>query len=232
MITAEFTTGQIRPIECVKEGWAVIKDDYWTMFAISIVGALIGGMSLYVLIGSMICGIFRCYLNKIDGVEVRFDDLWSGFKYFWQSLPLTIVVVVPIVIYIFAAFLTIYLPLLIVAVGGSRVQEGEVFAALGIAFLIDVIIAVLMVCLHSLVIFSFPLVVDRGMASWAAIKLSARAVLKNLGGVGGMIAVNFLLVLAGELAFCVGIYLVVPVITVANLIAYRKVFPRAAAPSI
>jgi uncharacterized membrane protein len=57
-------------------------------------------------------------------------------------------------------------------------------------------------------------------------KLSARAALKNKGGIAGMIAVNFVLVLAGELAFCVGLYLVIPVITAANIVAYRNVFPR------
>jgi len=222
----EFTTGQIRPIECVKQGWAVIKDDYWLLFGLSITGAFIGGLSFYVLIGAMICGIFRCYLKKIDGHPVKFDDLWSGFSYFWKSLPLTLIVVIPIVVYLVAAFTTVYLPILMVAVGGSKVQENELFTAIGVAFAIDLVIAIVMICLHSLVIFSFPLLVDRDLSSWAAIKLSARAVLKNLGGVGGMIGMNFLLVLCGELAFCVGIYLVIPIVTVANLMAYRQVFPR------
>src|SRR6476659_7488180 len=102
----EFTTGQIRPIECVKQGWTVIKDDYWLLFGLSITGAFIGGLSFYVLIGAMICGIFRSYLKKIDGQPVKFDDLWSGFSYFWKSLPLTLIVVIPIVVYLVAAFTT------------------------------------------------------------------------------------------------------------------------------
>jgi uncharacterized membrane protein len=51
-------------------------------------------------------------------------------------------------------------------------------------------------------------------------------VLKNLGGVGGLIVVNFALILAGELAFCIGIYLVIPIVTATQVVAYRKVFPR------
>ena len=31
MQNTEFTTGQIRPIECVKEAWALIKDEYWLL---------------------------------------------------------------------------------------------------------------------------------------------------------------------------------------------------------
>ncbi len=87
-----------------------------------------------------------------------------------------------------------------------------------------------MVCVHSLLIFSFPLIIDRNLSSWEAIKLSARASLKNIGGIGGMIAVNLGLAIAGYLAFCIGLYLVIPIITAANVLAYRKVFPRISPP--
>jgi len=68
-------------IECVKEAWELIK------MSIGYVGgvdrrALIGAVSMYVLIGAMVCGIFRCYLKKIDGGPVKFDELFEGFKYF------------------------------------------------------------------------------------------------------------------------------------------------------
>ena len=226
MQNEQFTTGQIRPIECVKEAWALIKDEYWTLFAISIVGAMLAGISLYVLIGPMVCGILGCYLKKIDGGPVKFDDLWIGFKYFWPSLLVTIVVVVPIIVYLVAAMSTIYLPIIMKAVGGSRVSDDELLAAIGVALVVDLMVAVIMVCLHSLVIFSFPLIVDRGISSWPAIKLSARAALKNIGGVAGIIGVNFVLGIVGYLAFCVGLYLLIPLITATNIVAYRKVFPR------
>jgi uncharacterized membrane protein len=90
---------------------------------------------------------------------------------------------------------------------------------------VDVVVALVMVCFHSLLIFCFPLIVDRGLSSWDSIKLSARATFKNLGGIGGMIGLNFLMALAGLLLFCVGIYLVIPLLTASNLVAYRKVFP-------
>lgn len=228
MQNLEFTRGRIRPIECVREAWELIKDDYWLMFAISIVGAMIGGISMYVLIGSMICGIFICYLKKIDGGKVVFDDLWKGFGFFWPSLLLTIVIVVPMVIWMVIMFATLYLPIITAAVMGNKADGGAIMATFAVGFVIDIILAIVMICIHSLMIFAFPLLVDRQLSSWEAMKLSARAALKNIGGIGGMIVVNFGLALAGELAFCVGLYLVIPIITAANLVAYRKVFPRQA----
>lgn len=226
MQTEEFRTGVIKPVECVREAWELIKDEYWILFAVSIVGAMIGGISLYVLIGSMICGIFGCYLKKIDGGHVVFDDLWKGFKFFWPSLLVTIAFVVPIVFFVTVMFVTIYLPIITAAVMGDKANEGAILGTVAVGFAVDIIIAVVMICIHSLLVFSFPLIVDRGLSSWDAMKLSARAVLKNIGGIGGMIAVNFVMVLAGELAFCVGLYLVIPIITATNLVAYRKVFPK------
>jgi hypothetical protein len=226
MQNLEFTKGQIRPIECVQEAWAIIKSDYWLLFAVSIVGALIGGVSMYILIGAMICGIFGVYLRKIDGGPVVFDDLWKGFGFFWPSLLVTVVIVVPMVIWMLVMFATIYLPIITAAVMGSKADGSAIMATFAVGFVIDIVLALVMICIHSLLIFAFPLLVDRGLSSWEAMKLSARAALKNVGGIAGMIGVNFLLALAGEMAFCVGIYLVIPIMTAANLVAYRKVFPR------
>jgi hypothetical protein len=226
MQNLEFKRGQIRPIECVKEAWELIKDEYWTLFAISLVGALIGGVSIYVLIGAMVCGIFYCYLKKIDGGKVVFDDLWIGFKYFWPSLGLTLAVVVPIVVWIVIMFVTIYLPLITAAVMGNKANETAIMGAFVVGFAVDLVVALIMVCIHSLLIFAFPLIVDRGLSSWEAMKLSARAALKNIGGIGGLIGVNFVMALLGELACGIGLYLMIPILTATSVVAYRKVFPK------
>ncbi|MBK7705180.1 MAG: hypothetical protein IPJ30_05225 [Acidobacteria bacterium] len=67
MNQSEFQVGVIRPIECVKEAFELIKADYWLLFAVTLVGALIGGMTMYILLGAMMCGMFYCYLERIDG---------------------------------------------------------------------------------------------------------------------------------------------------------------------
>jgi len=226
MTEREFTVGQIRPVECVKEGFALIRDEYWVLLAVSVVGAMIAAVSLYILIGAMVCGIFVCYLRKIDGGRVKFEDLFSGFGYFWSSLLVAILIVVPIVVWALVLFTTLYLPLLMKAVGGNNVSDDELLTTFFVVFVIDMIVALVMVCFHSLLIFCFPLIVDRGLSSWDSIKLSARATMKNLAGIGGIIGLNFLMLLAGELVLCVGVYLVLPLITASHLVAYRKVFPK------
>lgn len=232
MQATEFNVGVIKPIECVKEAWELIKPDYWLLFAVTIVGALIGAFSLYVLIGAMICGIMYCYLRRIDGYPVRFEDLWKGFSFFWPSLPVAILIVGPMLIWIFVLMFTIYMPIVMAAVMGDRLSGGEVLATMGGVILVDVIVAIVMICFHTLLMFAFPLVVDRGLTGFSPVQISARAVLKNLGGVCGLIGVNFLLTLAGELACGVGLYLVIPLMMATNLVAYRKVFPAMHSPNL
>lgn len=225
MQNVEFNAGAIKPIECVQEAWELIKPDYWMLFAISLVGALIAGISLYVLIGAMVCGIFYCYLKRIDGGRVQFEDLWIGFKFFWPSLLVAAAIFVPMVVWIVFMFVSLYLPLIMAAVMGQKGNEPLVLGSFVAALAVDLVIALVMICIHTLLMFSFPLIVDRGMTSWEAMKLSARAVLKNLGGVGGLIAVNFGLFLIGYAACGIGLYFVIPVMTASNIVAYRKVFP-------
>ncbi|MBX7060788.1 MAG: hypothetical protein K1X52_03960 [Pyrinomonadaceae bacterium] len=224
----QFTTGQIRPIDCVKEGFRLIKQDYWLLFAITIIGAFIAGFSLYVLAGPMVCGMMLAYFRVFDGGRADFDDLWKGFDYFGKSIPVVIAVVLPIVIYIVAAFITLYLPIVLMAVSGGKISPDEILPAFFIGIIVDVVIALIMVTIHSFLIFAFPLVADRGLSGWEAMKLSARATLKNMAGVAGLIAVNIALSIAGYLAFCVGVYLVIPILMATNLAAYRQVFPRSA----
>jgi len=222
MQNTEFLTGRIRAVECFKEGWELIKDEYWILFAISLVGALIGGITMYILFGAMVCGIFYAYLRKVDGGRVNFDDLWKGFSWWAPGLVVTLFIMGPM----FAVYLIMYLPFLLAIVMGSNLSQDELFGLLAGAFVIDLFVIVVMVCAHTLLIFTFPLIVDRNLGAFKAMGTSARAVLKNLGGVVGLLLVNFGIVLLGQLALCVGVYFVIPILIAGNIVAYRRIFPN------
>jgi hypothetical protein len=218
----EFRRGVVRPIECIKEGFEIIRSDYWLLFAIWLVGGIIGSVTLLIAAGAMTCGTVYCYLKKIDGEPVSFDDLWKGLQWFLPGLIVMLVIVVPMVV----IYLVLYLPIIMSAVMGSRMSETELLSMLLAALVIDLVLIVIMVCAHTLLIFTFPLIVDRGMGAVRAMTTSARAVWANLGGVAGLYGVMFLMMLAGQLALCVGTYFVIPIIIAGNVVAYRKVFPR------
>ena len=221
MQNPEILTGRIKPVECFKEGWELIKDEYWLLFALTLVGALIGGATMYILFGAMICGVFYAYLRKIDGGRVVFDDLWKGFNWWAPGLVVTLFIVVPMI----AVYLILYLPFMMAVVMGSNLSQDELFGLLAGAAVIDFIVIVVMVCVHTLLMFSFPLIVDQNLGAFKAMGTSARAVLKNIGGVAGLLLLNFGIVLVGQMALCVGVYFVIPIVMAGNIVAYRKIFP-------
>jgi hypothetical protein len=221
MSDIQFNTGVIRPVDCFKEGWEHIKSDFWLLFGITLVGGLIGGASMLILAGGMYCGIFYCYLKKIDGGQVTFDDLWKGFNWWVPGLAVAAVIFVPII----AEYFFVYISLVGAIVAGANLGGSEMFGLIVGAMVIHVIILFVMVCFHTLLVFAFPLVADRGLGPIMAIKTSARAVWNNLSGVVGIILCGMGLIFVGYLAFCVGVYFTIPIIIAGNLVAYRKLFP-------
>ena len=222
MLRGEFQTGVIKPIEIYKESWELIKDQYWLIFAITLVGMLIGGAVPIVLIGPMICGIYICLFQKIEGRQVVFESLFEGFSYFVPSLIVAIVIMVPI----FLLLITVYIPMIGMAIAGPKMKESEMIPFLIGTLIFDLIMAVIMVCFHTLLMFAFPLIVDRKLSGLQAMKVSAKAVWDNLAGVAGLFGVGFLVGIVGYMALCVGIYLVIPLIFASNAVAFRKIFPR------
>src|SRR5689334_20239997 len=94
----DFRVGVIKPVECIKEGWALIRDQYWLFFGISIVGMLIGGAVPIVLLGPMMAGIFLSLFQRQRSQPVEFGLLFKGFDLFVQTLIVTAIKVIPIII--------------------------------------------------------------------------------------------------------------------------------------
>ncbi|HMS40271.1 MAG TPA: hypothetical protein PKE69_08600 [Pyrinomonadaceae bacterium] len=226
MSEIQFNKGVIRPVECYKEAWELIKNRFWLLLALVIVGGFIGAASMYILLGAMVCGIFYCYLRVIDRKDFKFEDLFKGFGFWLPGLIVAIFFVVPM----FVLYALIYIPPLIAITTNPNITQEELLTIIGASFVVDAIFMVFMVCLHTLLMFSFPLIVDKNLSAFAAMKTSAKAVWANLSGVAGLWGLGFLLSLAGILVFCIGIYLAVPLMIGANMLAYRKVFP--ASPNV
>lgn len=229
----EFRAGVIRPVECFQEGWELIKNRYWLFFGITIVGVFIGVVVPFgLLLGAMFCGIYYCLLKQMNGQTIEFAELFKGFDYFLPGLIVTLFVSVPVIVLSLGMNLAA-IPMQFAV--DSAIKRGEDPMKIMLPFFavlasIALIFALLLACAHALIMFAYPLIVERRLAGMEAFKLSARAVWANLGGAVGLILVQFLLGFIGFLACYVGLFLVMPVNFAAVLIAYRKVFPFSEAP--
>ena len=72
--------------------------------------------------------------------------------------------------------------------------------------------------------FIYPLIVDRKLGGFQAVKLSVRAVFGNFFGVIGLTILGCLILAAGSILFCIGALFVAPFVYAAWAVAYGRVF--------
>jgi len=231
MTNEGFESGVVKPVECMQEGWQLIKDDFWRIFAITLVGMLIGGLIPFGIgIGAMFCGIYFVLLKKMNGENYEFGDLFKGFSFFVPGLIVSLVVVIPAIIsgiFIYGTMIAFFISSVD---SRGRVDENVMYGMFGTLFVEAVIVALIMSCLHALVMFAYPLIAERNLSGIEAFKLSVKSVMANLAGVVGIILVEFVMGFGAYLLtffiFGLGVYLVMPIMFAGVLVAYKKVFPN------
>ena len=224
----EFRKASIRPVECLKEGYALIKDQYWLFLGIVVVGLLIGGAVPVVIIGPMMCGIYMCLLQQMRGEVVKFETLFKGFEFFTPSLIASLIQFVPIIILIFGSYILFFAMFFALAASQGGSGGGNPAAAVGMMVMVFVFVFV-MIFLGTLIqgffIFMYLLIVDKKLSGVDAVKTSFSAVRANLGGVFGLVLLNLGVTLLGVLCCYIGVFFVVPVTMASHAVLYRKVFP-------
>src|SRR6266705_6377963 len=229
----DFNTKVIKPTECVKEGWELIKDQYWLFLGISFVGMLIGGAFAIVLMGPMMCGIFLCLFQRQRHQLVEFGMLFKGFDHFLQSLLVMLIKMIPIVILMVPFYLIM---VIIMFTGMPREQTNPaeasrfLFTFFGFELVFISILMLVGILVEIFLMFAFPLVVDRRLPAIDAVKLSIKAGKENFGGVLGLLLLNALFGLVGMLCCFVGVYFYLPVAFASQVVAYRRIFPELGSP--
>src|SRR5262245_3834677 len=105
-----FQRHAVEPMECIKAGWARVKDQYWLFVGMCLVGVLIGSaVPMGILMGPMICGMFLAFFNKRRGQPIEFGTLFKGFDYFGPSVIATLLHVLPILVVLVPAYILFYL---------------------------------------------------------------------------------------------------------------------------
>jgi hypothetical protein len=230
----DFRRGAIRPMECFSQGWAIIKDQFWLFVGITLVAILIMQLLPLILMGPMMCGLYMCLFHKMRGEQVEFAHLFKGFDLFVPGLLVGLIQVAPVLIVTMLVAVPSVAALIAMAPEPARrgvpapPPEPLFFVVIAVMVLSIMIVAM---AASMMFIFSFPLLVERQMAPMEAIKTSVRAVLGNLGGVLGLLLLNFAGSLVGFMLCYVGAFMFMPVAFAAYTVAYRQVFPEPYAPS-
>ena len=218
--------GVISPIQCYQEGWELIKDEYWVIFAASAVGMLLGSIVPFgILLGPMMCGIYLIMLRRMRGETVLVDHLFKGFEWFGPSLVTFLLTLVAVMV----MFVPVGIVVAVAAVAGHAVGGEEAAALAGV--LIGSLGLFAVMGLGTLFTFAYPLIVEHDLDAMDALKLSAQGGMANLPGLVGLFLLNIALSLVGTCFFLVGSYLVMPLSFAALAVAYKKVYGLAQTPA-
>jgi len=226
----EFRRGVISPLECIKEGWALIKEQYWLFFGITIVSLLVGGALAIVLMGPMMVGLFLCLQQRQRNQPVEFGLLFKGFEQFVPGLVVTLIKTIPVIILLIPYYILMFGAMAATMPRDDPSPEAAhafmaSFFGIEIVFFITVFLVSMVIEIFFML--AYPLVADRKLSGLDAVKLSYRAGKANLGGILGLILLNALFGMVGVLCCFVGAYLYLPVAFASQAVAYRRVFPDA-----
>jgi hypothetical protein len=221
-----FKRNVVRPMDCVKGGWELIKGQYWLILGMCIVGWMIAAaVPLGILMGPMMCGLFLTFFKIRRGEPIEFGLLFKGFDYLGQSIIATLLHVVPILAIVIPAYILFYLFFFLAMIAQANDQSGLAMLGVMLVFAVFWLVVIAVIMFVSIgFMFVYPLIVDRGVQGFDAVKLSFKAAMANFWGLVGMVFINFLLSVAGMLLCFIGVYFVLPISYSAIAVAYEQVF--------
>ena len=210
---------------CFSRGWELVKSNFWpTIGVTALVMIIIGAINQLV-------GLFtRPAMNSL----ILQHQVTTGAV---LVVVLSTVASAPIYTIFTAGLLKYYLKL----IRGEGAQIGDAFSGFGpsigqlILLSLVQMILVLLGCVLCLIpgiylsvawYFAMPLVIDRRMNFWDAMELSRKMVHKHWFIIFAFLVVYGLLVVAGLIACCVGIFVTMPIGFAALMYAYETIFSR------
>ena len=223
-----FHRNAVEPVQCIKSGWALVKDQYWLFVGMCVVGVMIGSaVPMGILLGPMMCGMHLAFLKRRRGEPIEFGTLFKGFDFFGPSVVATLLQMVPIIAIAIPAYFLFYVGLILSMAAQTATDEPNPGAMLGVFVMFGIFWIVFFVIILFIsigFIFIYPLIVDRKMQGFDAVKLSFKAALANFWRLVGLTMLNALLSVAGILLCYVGAFFVLPITYAAIAIAYEQVF--------
>ena len=140
-----FRRNVVQPVECIKAGWALIKDEYWMFVGICAVGMLLASaVPLGILLGPMMCGIYMTLFKKRRGEFIEFGTLFKGFDFFGPSFVATLIHIVPIIAIVLPAYFIFYVGM-ILSMATQDPNDPNPAAVLGVFFGFAIFILVMMI---------------------------------------------------------------------------------------
>ena len=235
---------------CISRGWELVKNNLGVLLVGPLVYLLIEGafgglanlpylgplfsIANFVISGPLVGGVFYLFLRAIRGEPVEISNVFDGFRRAFGQLFLGTLVpgllvglcLVPFLVMLLVKLIPLIGPLQHLQAGAAPDQatlnalESILLATLPVAFICAIPATYLGVCWK----FTLPLIIDRQMDFWSAMKISFKRVNRHWWQVFGLVMLVGLVNIAGLLACCIGLFFTIPVGFAAMMFAYETIF--------
>lgn len=226
----------------ISQGWRLVKTNFGVLFGGFVIYALImgaisalGSIPLVGLVfpfvglvvtGPLLGGLWVLFLHVIRGEAAAAGDVFAGFRRSFAQLFLGYIV--PSLLAVLC--LTPALMVASITVLPAVIHHHEPNLAQSILVFATMLLCILpVIFLHTSWMFTLPLIIDRQMDFWLAMKTSWRKVNQHWWQVFGLAVLVGLVNLAGLVACCVGILVTFPIGLAAMMYAYETIFSGKAA---
>jgi uncharacterized membrane protein len=237
---------------CISSGWNLVTGKMGVFFvgalifiliqfaasglgSIPFVGPLFS-LAYYVCLGALMGGLMWMFLRGVRGEPAEVGDIFEGFKRSFGQLFLAMLVQALLIGAVMIPFIVVFI-IKIISMGQSlnNIHPGnnpeafaEIWRVLGPIFWVTLPVAI--VCAIPAIYlqvswkFTFPLILDKGMDFWTAMKTSFKMVNKHWFQVFGFLLVAGLINFGGMLLCCIPWLFTFPVSVAATMFAYETIF--------
>jgi hypothetical protein len=176
----------------------------------------------------MMCGLYLSFFKRRRGEPIEFGTLFKGFDFFGPSLVATLLHMLPIVVIVVPAYFIFYISMVVGMMAstqsGGDPNPAAMFGVMGAFAVFWLFVIVIVIIISIGFTFAYPLIVDRKLQGFDAVKLSFKGAMANFWRLLGMSILSGLLSLCGALLCYVGVFLVFPIVYGAIACAYEQVY--------
>lgn len=234
---------------CVGRSWDLYKKEFGLLFAgcllYMLIEAVIGGggqipflgplfsIVNLVIVGPLMGGVYYIFIQAIRGQPATVGDVFAGFRLAFGQLFLGYLVtalLAGLCLVPFAVILMVKLIPVIAHLHSTTPDNADIQKLIPvIKGIFLTCLPVLLVCLVPMIylqvswLFTLPLIIDKQMGFWSAMKASWRRVNKHWWHVFGLLVLVGLINIVGLLLCCVGILFTIPIGLGALMYAYETV---------
>ena len=221
----------IDPFDCLGRSFELWKTHFLPLVGVSLlimaIQFIIGLIPLLNLVSGLLLnavfygGLYYYYLGKIRGEPREVGDAFAGFSRAFVPLMLAGLLSAALILTVMMPF---FGPLLLVflkaAFSGGHARPD--FAGVSIGFIFLGMIP--LIYLSIAWIFTFVLVIDKGLGPWTAMEVSRRVVTRQWFRVFITVFFGAILAMLGLIGLIIGVIFTIPLMIGATLFAYEDLF--------